>query len=97
MSAPWAEILPDAEDALRAVPFSAITVTTAPLAADTDAANPATARGGLPKMDREPEPWLGVKLVPDTTRLWIIQPDADEGVDDAPEIGPPARASQPLP
>jgi hypothetical protein len=56
VSAPWAEILPDAEDAARALPDSTITDTTAPLAALAVAEIPEMTRGTLAGMVTAPKP-----------------------------------------
>lgn len=56
LSAPVAESEPDADDALSAVPDSAIRVTTVPVAVDTDAAIPVTTRAGRPGIVTSPKP-----------------------------------------
>jgi hypothetical protein len=67
-----------------------MTVAIAPLAVDTDAANPVTASGGLDTIVRAPEPWLVVTLVPDIASPWPSVPLACDTVDEKADSGPPA-------
>jgi len=67
--APLAPIVPDALETLEAVPDSARVATIVPFAADTVAEMPEMTRGAGPAIDRAPEPWLGVALVPDRAIL----------------------------
>ena len=77
-----ADRLPDALEGVEALPLSAITVTTAPLALETDAEVADMIVGGLPTIVRSPEPWLTEAPDADMIVLWPIVPFAVEAVVD---------------